>query len=125
MSADSGHPSWCDPRLHRFFASLGHTRELGHVEFGTLGGDPCEQVVEVTVTRKPEGDRVLLYVSECDGSHPDDELCMAGDGNMVYLSLDDARAVLRHLSHAVSLLARDSATAGATVAASKSLAGVA
>ena len=114
MASIEQHPGWCERRLHALGDHKDHERELFHLDItGAPGhGDGC---VEVQLVQTVAGEaKIVLYVSECDGSEPDDVECIYGDGNAAELTADQARQVVAQLSRALSLLSDTGATVDAS-----------
>ena len=102
-------PPWCDNRQHMgefpttSATSWRSTRRRGSPEHG-------DATVEVGLVQDPgERPRIVLFVSECDGSHGDEIECMSSDGESIELTPRQAYMVSRALSRAVSVLTDDSA----------------
>jgi hypothetical protein len=100
----ASHPTWCDRRLHGFGYDDDHGLELMHMDVEADRGHG-RGTVEVALIQKTNlAPTVLLYVSECDGANCGENACIAGDGNMVFLTREQAREVVLSLSQALSLL---------------------
>ena len=94
------HPQWCNKRLHFGGADASHTAEVGRVDVDSHSG----RLVEVGLFESDSvGGRVVLFVAECDGDC-DTQDCLAGDGNMVDLTIDQARTVVAQLELAIDIL---------------------